>query len=329
MRVTAAERIAMHDWEQFDREHPSPVFTARPAWARAWCEANAGVEPMPMRCEFDDGSSVIVPLLREKSRLRWKIATGMPWNESIVILESDGHIASNERCVAALDHLSSCVVPDSLTVTLWPLCEQGRIDLQASTLVDEVSVIDLQEGADAAIARMDGRTRRMAGQAARRGVTCARAEGEDALGRYAEMLDDSAKRWGRDRPSISEALLKCVLAHARNDAELWFAYCGDRPIAGGVALYGGSENAEMYFWSAAMLAEHAHLRPSNALNVALLRRAAERGARWYNLGSSFGLQGVREFKDRLGAQRVRYGTQSVQSASFRAYAALRAAVHLG
>jgi hypothetical protein len=284
---------------------------------------------MPIRCALDDGSAVIVPLLREKSRFGWRIAIGMPWNESIVVLDDGGAIASNERCVTALRYIGKHVAPGSLTFTLWPLCEQGAVDLHASSRVDEVSVIDLSEGADAAIARMDGRARRMAGQALRRGVTCERATHDDAIAAYVEILEDSARRWGRDGPSISRALLEAVFAHGGGDAELWFAYHGGRPIAGGVALYGGSENAEMYFWSAAMRAETAQLRPSNALNVALLHAAATRGVHWYNLGSSFGLPGVAEFKDRLGARRVAYRTQSLQSASFRAYAALRAAAHLG
>lgn len=329
MHVTDAQELALREWEAFDKAHPAPTFTARPAWARAWCEANNGVEPMPMRCTFDDGGSLIVPLIRERTRFGWRVATGMPWNESIVILGSNGHIAGNERCVTALRFIASRVASGSLTITLWPLCAQGEICMDGTDRRDEVSVIDLADGAEAAIERIDGRTRRMAGQAARKGVTCSRADPDGDLNVYFGILEDAAKRWGRDRPTITRALLEGVFAHAGNDAELWLAYYNRNPIAGGVVLYGGSQNHEMYFWSAAMRGDSTQLRPSNALNLTLIRAAAERGARWYNMGSSFGLPGVAEFKDRLGARRVGYRTQSLQSPLYRAYTAIRAAVHLG
>jgi lipid II:glycine glycyltransferase (peptidoglycan interpeptide bridge formation enzyme) len=55
-----------------------------------------------------------------------------------------------------------------------------------------------------------------------------------------------------------------------------------------------------------MLAEFGRLRPSNALNYALLHAAAARGMHWYNLGSSEGLPGVARFKRDLGATTVEY-----------------------
>lgn len=259
---------------------------------------------------------MLVPLLRERSRFRGSVAAGMPWNSPTVLLDGNGEVASNERCAAALTYISRNEIRDHLTVTLWPLCDQGALTLPADVWRDEYSVIDLADGVEAALRRMDGAARRMAGQALRRGVRCELAGKPDAVSTYYALLEDSARRWGRAQPSIPRALLEAVVRGGGNDVEVWFARFEDRVIGGGVVLYG---SAELFFWSAAMLGEFSRMRPSNALNVALLEAAAARGLRWYNMGSSFGLPGVLEFKDRLGARRVQYRSQSFESRWHRFY----------
>jgi len=79
----------------------------------------------------------------------------------------------------------------------------------------------------------------------------------------------------------------------------------------------------MIFWSAAMHGEYSALRPSNALNVALMKRAAERDVRWYNLCSSSGLSGVDRFKATLGAKHVPYATITTEQPAFAAYRTFR------
>jgi lipid II:glycine glycyltransferase (peptidoglycan interpeptide bridge formation enzyme) len=65
------------------------------------------------------------------------------------------------------------------------------------------------------------------------------------------------------------------------------------------------------------------LRPSNALNFALMRAAAARGMLWYNLGSSEGLPGVARFKDNLGAMEIPYHEIRVERRPFKIYANVR------
>jgi lipid II:glycine glycyltransferase (peptidoglycan interpeptide bridge formation enzyme) len=215
---------------------------------------------------------------------------------------------------------------DIIELTPWPLGTMRDLVLKGRRTHGEISVIDLAQGADAALARMDGKTRRMAGQAQRRGVTCGRANGPGALQTYYEMLEASARRWGLERPTIPQDLLRNVFARAGRDAEVWFAHFEGKAIAGGVVLFGSQE---MYFWSAAMYGEFSTLRPSNALNVALIRHACDRGMRWYNLSSSSGIAGLERFKDGLGAQRVRYTTYRSEKGSYAIYNAMRSVLLRG
>ena len=72
-----------------------------------------------------------------------------------------------------------------------------------------------------------------------------------------------------------------------------------------------------------MDADYGKLRPSNALNFALLRAAADRGMEFYNLGSSEGLPGVAKFKENLGARDVQYGWYKTSRPAFKLYTGVR------
>jgi len=212
---------------------------------------------------------------------------------------------------------------DSLELTLWPLGKIRALRVSSRCTHGEISAIDLSNGVNVALAGMDGKFRRMAGQAERRGVRCEKAVSEDAVVVYYAMLEASARRWGLERPTISLELFRNVIAYGGADAEIWFAYFQGRPIAGGVVLFG---RQEMYFWTAAMYGEFSTLRPSNALNVALIKHACDRGMHWYNLSSSSGLVGVERFKDGLGARRVQFTTYRSERGSYAFYNAVRAAL---
>ncbi len=75
-----------------------------------------------------------------------------------------------------------------------------------------------------------------------------------------------------------------------------------------------------------MLAEFGRLRPSNALNFALLHAAAARGMQWYNLGSSEGLPGVARFKKDLGARNIAYREVHFERAQVKVLRSVRRAL---
>jgi lipid II:glycine glycyltransferase (peptidoglycan interpeptide bridge formation enzyme) len=210
---------------------------------------------------------------------------------------------------------------DAATLVPWPLGPQPTLLHEGSA--HETAVVDLRDGLEAAIANVEGVFRRMAGQAQRRGVVCAPSRDADAVDLYYELLEASAKRWGVERPSIPKALISALVQHGGDDVEIWFARAEGRAIAGGIVFYGAQE---FFFWSAAMLSEYGRLRPSNALNFALMRAAAERGMSWYNLGSSEGLPGVARFKSDLGAQTLRYRDVCVARRTFKLYTTVRRAI---
>jgi hypothetical protein len=313
-------RVPIGEWQALDAASPAPTFFARPAWARALATAEPRFKVSPARCEFADGSAVDVPLVAERGRLGWTEYTGMPLDTYTIARERDGALATPARAAAAYRGILRRL-GQRCRITPWPAAYAEINISDCESRSRETSLIDVSEGADAAIDRMDGVVRRMAGQAERRGVICTRvADPRAAVDEYYAMLSAAAARWERGRPSFSKALLRAVVEFGGHDVEIWFARFENATIAGGVVLFGAEE---LMFWSAAMLPEHATLRPSNALNVALIRRAAERGVRWYNLGSSEGLPGVKRFKEGLGAFSVAYRSFERVSPVYAAYRKMR------
>jgi hypothetical protein len=249
----------------------------------------------------------------------WRVYVGTPLGGYTSVIREDGALADKDRALAALRAVLMRY-GNSVTITPWPMAEYAAGPFDGVTTQLETSVVDLADGAEAAIARMDGKFRRMAGQAERRGVQCAMCGEPDAVDRYYAILEDSATRWGLERPTFPKRLLEALVELGGDDVEIWLATLDGEAIAGGVILYGADE---ANFWSAAMRGEFAAARPSNALNVALIRAAAARNVRWYNLGSSEGLPGVQRFKEGVGAITLPYRTWRRDSSVYRLYRRLR------
>jgi len=313
------ERLSLEEWRAFDAVHPAPTFFARPAWAISLAETYDGMEAAPLRVRAQGDPPLILPMMRMSGGvLRWREYRGFPIGGYTCFLQQDGELASQgqcERALAEIAHFADCA-----TIIPWPLAQMPRT---SQGKAHETSVVDLSRGVDAALAGVTGIFRRMAGQAERRGVACARSRDVDAIDVYYELLDASAKRWGLLRPAFPKALIASLVRNGGRDVEIWFARAEGRAIGGAVGFYGASE---FFFWSAAMLAEYSRLRPSNALNFALMRAAAERGMIWYNLGSSEGLPGVARFKDNLGALEVPYNEIRLERAPFKLYVNVRRAL---
>jgi CelD/BcsL family acetyltransferase involved in cellulose biosynthesis len=315
------EPVSLNDWVEFDAVHPAPTFFARPAWASALAYAYPHLRPYPVwiRCAKE---RVLVPLMQSSGgRFGWRDLIGMPLGTYTCAMRESGDVASSEQLDAALRELARA--SDTISIVPWPLGPQPPANSAWRRLPHETAVIDLGNGLEAAMSGIAGVTRRMAGQAVRRGVTCEPIRSALAITTYFGMLREAAERWGLAKPPFPQELLEGLVAYGASDVEIWLAQCDAHAIAGGVVVYGSQE---MFFWSAAMRQTFAQLRPSNALNVSLLQAAAERGVRWYNLGASEGLPGVERFKRGLGARAVPYAQLQHESIPFNAYTRLRASI---
>jgi CelD/BcsL family acetyltransferase involved in cellulose biosynthesis len=316
----AIEPVTLADWESFDAQHPAPTFFARPAWSLALTHAYPHLRPYPIRVATGK-SRILIPMMQASGgRLRWSELIGMPLGAYTCGMHDDGTLASPQEFARAIALL--CRVCDAIKVTPWPVAT-WQTPKAWKTANHETSVIDVSNGAEEALNGVTGVSRRMAGQAERRGVVCEPCQNGLCVTTYYAMLRDAAERWRVGRPSYPKELLEALVGYGGDDVEIWFAYCDGHPIAGGVVLYGSQE---LFFWSAAMRHEYARLRASNALNVALIRAAADRGVHWYNLGASEGLPGVERFKRGLGARSIVYSELRRERVAFAVYSRVRASL---
>jgi CelD/BcsL family acetyltransferase involved in cellulose biosynthesis len=312
------ESLSVSDWLAFDELHPAPTFFARPAWALAQERAFPHLRAHPVNVKLRHGKRLIVPfMIAAGGRFHWRELVGMPLGGYTCALRDDGSLATAAEFSEALGIVRrEC---DILQCTPWPM---GPIAVAHGAVERsyETSIIDLGGGLESALSGLKGVSRRMAGQSERRGVDCARSQSAMASSTYYEMLRAASDRRGSGAAHFPKPLLDALLSLGGDDVQIWFAEHLGHPIAGGVVLYG---SREMFFWSAAMRSEYARLRPSNALNVALIRSACERGVRWYNLGASEGLPGVERFKRGLGASSLRYKTVRYERTTYAMYSWVR------
>ena len=310
------EAISIEEWMAFDAAHPAPTFFARPAWALALADAYPSMRAAPQRITLSTGDRILLPMMQMAGgAMRWREYVAFPLGAYTCFMLEDGSLAAQNQCDAALAELSKHV--DSARIVPWPL---GPLPSGRGGAAHETAVVDLDQGIDAALAGVAGIFRRMAGQAERRGVECAPSRDAHAVDEYFRLLEASAKRWGIGRPSIPKSLIEALVRRGGDDVEIWFARAEGANIGGGVVFYGAQE---FFFWSAAMDAGYGRLRPSNALNFALMRAAAARGMLYYNLGSSEGLPGVAKFKDNLGAREISYRDVNLVRAPYKVYSSVR------
>ncbi|MGH7682976.1 MAG: GNAT family N-acetyltransferase, partial [Vulcanimicrobiaceae bacterium] len=308
--------LTLDEWRALDACHPAPTFFARPSWAAALERTYPGMMAQPELFYLPKGEALL-PLMR--SGRRFVSVEAMPLGTYTLPLQ-DGAVAGPEVAAAIVRHFIERNGCDDFTCTLWPLARYGTVE-GCEAVAHQAAVIDLRAGSEAAIAGFKGVARRMAGQAVRKGVTVKREPG--AVDVYYRLLEDSARRWGLSRPHLPRIIFDALVEFGGDDVEIWIARYDGEAIAGGVMMYGSTE---AFFWSAAMRGEYSSLRPSNLLNVEMIRASAERGMHWYNLGANEGLVGVDRFKESLGAEPIDYVTLTWRSEFYRKYQGVRSAL---
>lgn len=306
--------IDLNEWIERDRNAPAPTFFARPAWAMAVAAERPALAPAPLLSR----GGVLIPAMKTvQSRLPLRDVVAFPMGGYTAFLDARNRPVHADAATRAARELARSM--HHARYIPWPLGAVPQTLPGAHVREYETAVIDCGGGIDAALANVRGVTRRMAGQAERRGVVCERGSVEE-LDTYYEMLREASVGWGLAKPPISRELLEAVFRFGGDDAQLWFAKLDGAPIGGGVVLFGSDE---LFFWSAAMRREFGKYRPSNALNFRLIALACERGVRWYNLGASEGLEGVARFKHDLGAQGVPYAEHTVMHPAFAVYSRMK------
>ncbi|HXW50843.1 MAG TPA: GNAT family N-acetyltransferase [Candidatus Acidoferrales bacterium] len=305
------------DWLALDRRSPAPTFFARPAWALAIERCFPNFHPAPLACRLPDGIEAVVPLTLAQGRARWSLYQGMPFDGYTAVLTADGLLPSERAAQVAREVLGA---GDEVLLNLWPL-QKFAVGGANVRIAAETSALSLGGTLEGALAAISPKSRRMAGQAQRKGAVCAIESGPGSATAYHRLLTEAAtERWGRSAPTIEERFLASVVEFGADAVEIWLVRYEGEPVSGGVALYG---SREVSLWTTATRPGLEILRPHNLLHASIMERAGARGIEWYNLNSSSGLEGVLRFKKALGATLIPYEIVGRRRPLYRAYRTLR------
>jgi hypothetical protein len=304
LRITSCRAASIEEWESVCRECDYTTFFHTPWWTSVFCNAkNDRMEKAAQVIAFSDGLSVLVPLTRK--RFPGKLLSvywSSPANTYGGWLSS--HPLSIEHGRLLINHLLS------FRNIVW---RENPYDPHITTLEiprseeDFTQAIDLKNGLDAVNARSDYSHRRAVRKAVESNVTVIQASNFELWKSYFSLYRASRVRWhdkgcGRSREyslDFFRSLYECPTACRT----LWLALYDGAPIAGTLCFYW---NRHAVSWSSAGRAEFFHrYRPNDLLYDRVIRHAAEHGYRWFDCNPSAGLQGVIDFKQHLGAQKMR------------------------
>ena len=302
---------------------PAPVADVRPAtaaewdaaWAacghatyfqsRAWFEdwatyTRGAMAPRPVTVRFDDGCRVVLPIARQRHHRvlgsRYFLSPAGTYGGWL-----GGETLGAGHAVALADWLQSARLP------LWwrinPF-DPAAADLAGSATESDVThVLHLDAGPDSVCDRATHGHACAIRKAQRKGLRVRLADCAQDWDQYYKAYEASLARWG-DRTSsrYGAELFELLRRRGSPGIELWLATLDDETIiAGGLCLYGPRHAS---YWHAAALSEFFPLRPANLLVHEMVLDACGRGLRWFDLNPSSGHEGVRTFKERVGAVAV-------------------------
>ena len=306
--MTSVVQLEAADWDTELEATGSPFrFSHRAAAGEALEAAYPSYRHQPCRVDYDDGGSLLFPLVRIERRLKaLTIVAGMPLGlEGTPVVRSGRATAAHLQ--ALFDALGAC----------------GRLELHGGTsgsppeigmtTAGSTHVLDLTLGFDAIWNNsFSAKTRNMCRKAERGGLSVAMDCSTDAITAYASLYRLSAVGWGYREPPYPDALFEMLLA--TDHAELWVARVDGEIVAGAVMLLGSED---LMYWSGAMNRDFRHVAPSNAIIRAVVETACARNLSYLDFGASSGLSGVEAFKRSFGAQPREYRSISLSTWRYR------------
>jgi len=253
--------------------------------------------------EFSDGLFALLPLIRKRL-----LGSLCPVYWSSAANTYGGWITS--RPLTSEHGRMLAVYLLSFKNIVW---RENPFDPHANNLAlpgateDFTQVVDLSSGIDAAIARSDYAHRRAVRKAIDSGVTVIEASNFDTWLSYFSLYKASRLRWHKRKlvqsREYSHDFFHRIFECPQPNRKLWLALREGAPIAGTLCFYC---NKHAVSWSSAGIAElFNRYRPNDLLYDRAIRHAAENGYRWFDCNPSMGLQGVIDFKQHIGAQKMR------------------------
>ncbi len=298
MSVNGVREASPREWDEAWEACSYATYFQSRAWAEDWASySNRSLRPYPLRLSFEDGATAVLPVTRQLRR------KGLALRYWLSPAGTYGGCLAGEQLTRAHARGLLAWLQEDLTPFWWrvsPYDPHAEVFAPFATEQDETHAIQLGWGYDSACELATHGHRCAVRKAAREGLSVRRGGSPEDWAAYYRIYERSLERWG-DRTSsrYDASLFELLRRRGSPSVELWLAQLADGDIvAGGVCLYGPRHVA---YWHAAALSEFFSLRPANLLINEILLDACRREFSWLDLNPSSGHEGVREFKERVGA----------------------------
>lgn len=288
-RLVSLAETTTDEWARTFVACGSATFFHGPLWAEVWREYTRGrFRPAPLRASFSDGTSAIVGLTKERTRLgteRWHLSpagTYGGWVSETPL--SDRH---QELLAERLRRAPSLV---------WSSCPSDPPLRAPGVMADTTHVIDLRDGADAARARWRSQARREVRAARKAGIAARPAETPADWLAYDALYRETLERWAAPSSVYERSLFELLRVIASPHARLWLAELDGELVAGALMF---SAHVNVVGWHSA--SSKRGLGAARLIQWEVLGALAADGIESYDLLPSGGHAGVVAFKVSLGA----------------------------
>ena len=292
------------EWDAIWRQCNYATYFHSREWAEIWSRYRQGnMRPNPLLVRFTDGQEALLVL----SSVLWSGGAGKSFVSSadgnyggwiaVDPIGKEHAILMKEFLTRELGHLFWYINPyDDLV---------AATDVRADTRYHShygVHVINLEKGFDVVYKDWSSACRRAERKARKSGVMVKIADTEEEWREYYCMYEDSHRRWGDHAlgPRVDWALFHEMFDALSDHIKLWLATTKDELVVAGAFMCYAKKH--LFYWRGAALEDYFALRPMNLLFYEIMRDAYEKGCQWFDFGPSYGLEGVRRFKESFGAK---------------------------
>jgi CelD/BcsL family acetyltransferase involved in cellulose biosynthesis len=183
----------------------------------------------------------------------------------------------------------------------------------------ETHAINLEKGFNVIASNMSKGHRSAVKQASRSGVTVRLASSIEDWLSYYQVYETSVDRWGNRLLGAEYTwdLFNEIFLRNSPNVELWLSIYLDKVISGALCFH---SKKHFVYWHGASTGTYFNLRPVNLLLYEVIKKACETGYAWFDFNPSGGLEGVKAFKERFGAQSLSCPVVELKSRNVRTFA---------
>lgn len=301
MRLEPADRA---EWLEVATAAAGATFFHTPYWIDVAAAAGELVDATVMT-RLGDGARVVYPLLAApRSRFQRLAAARSTWAGCY-----GGPIAERPLEPAEAEAVHAAVAARhavELRAVLGPGMAEQRVPQGFAETADSTHVVWLHDDFDTVFSRIDRKQRQSWKRGNEVGVTARPARDAADHRAYEEMYAETLELRGerstsRYSPEVLRAMAALVDSHP-DVGHMWLAEHEGRAAA---AMYGFRWREHFVLWHAATRELRLPIAsPMVTLFIEMMRDAAARGAKAFDMNPSGGHAGVASFKRRLGAEEL-------------------------